>query len=531
MKTRLSEIMPFLENECIISYEDNTDFNITEINNYAKSHPNDDIVVEIPNTKGITSSMLKRLEDNVLIRIAGAYDYERMNAQKNNNFRTKKGTKKSALEYYYLSVVYKKIEAVKILERIEKIEENINSNWSDIQKLIYLYTTIKRRITYDPKYKEKTDRELRTLRGLINKNTVCAGYSLILKEFLDRQNIKCMWVGGKGHAWNIVEIEGKLYPIDLTYENKKYRDGIEDSYMFLGQNVEEFNEQHTPADNDPNNGYQEKLCELDKNLLEYIYPTVIKEEDFEKTSFRCERDNKEEFILVQIGRKEINNETYYMYYYDKIDSNNVLANNPLILSSKENICKYVDNNNFNKENTLTNNDICNKLFTEENIKDSLNNHSLYVGGFKKYKGTKGYINQLKKEEKDLRLFNIPPKVYPRNDGSIFTVEKDSIEPLQLDNNYVYKYNIYDITYEENKPILRKRIIYTDIDFIYSNKEEIQTKLLTEENITKSIKNNCGYIGYINKSNELEYNSELLSFFNKKNNITINDFNSIDKHNK
>lgn len=35
---------------------------------------------------------------------------------------------------------------------------------------------------YDPKHEQKLSSETRSLRGLITKNTVCAGYAMILKS-------------------------------------------------------------------------------------------------------------------------------------------------------------------------------------------------------------------------------------------------------------------------------------------------------------------------------------------------------------
>ena len=49
---------------------------------------------------------------------------------------------------------------------------------------------------YEPKSERMSDSSVRSLRGLISKNTVCAGYALILKEFMDRSNIKCEYVEG-----------------------------------------------------------------------------------------------------------------------------------------------------------------------------------------------------------------------------------------------------------------------------------------------------------------------------------------------
>lgn len=526
MKSKYSSIIPQLEEKHIISYEDSS-INIDEINKYARNYPNDIILVEVTNTKGITSSLLRKLEENVCIRIAGAYDYERINAQKGVIFNNKNG-KRRAIEYYYGSVIYDKNEAITILEEIEEIEKGMNSNWSDIQKLVYLYTILKRKITYDPKYEYKTDEEIRSLRGLITKNTVCAGYSLILKEFLDRQNIKCLWVGGEGHAWNIVEIDGKLYPVDLTYENKKFRSGIQESYSFLGQDKDKFNRKHRPAKNDPNNGYQNKLHEFDKNLIKAVASTVILEERYEQISYRFERPNKEQFVLMQIDTRKSNDETYYIYYYDRIE-NNKIANKPLILASKETISNFVDNIKFDRDNILKCDDISEKLFSEQNINDSLSRYSLYVGEFDNYQMTRDHVNILRKKEKDLKAFKIPPKVYPRKDGSTLVVEKAILEPIVLGNTVAYKYNIYDVIYEEDRPILRKRVIYSDTDFIYSNIQEIQYVLLDEKNIADAIKNRSGYIGYINEFGDVTHSMALSMFFSKRSNFTIEDFERMNKH--
>ena len=42
-----------------------------------------------------------------------------------------------------------------IASEIERIEQGILPNWSDLQKLIYIYDTLKTSIMYDPKYKDK----------------------------------------------------------------------------------------------------------------------------------------------------------------------------------------------------------------------------------------------------------------------------------------------------------------------------------------------------------------------------------------
>lgn len=195
-----------------ITFKLNEPFGINYIKNICNQYPNSKILVEVKNTKGITSSMMRQLGSNIAIRIAGGYDEERI-------ARYGKDLHWSS-NYYNEAVIYTKNQAIKILEEIEKIESGLNKNWSDIQKLIYIYDRLKREIMYDPKFERKPSSEIRSLRGLITKQTVCAGYAMILKEFMDRNDINCEYVEGHtkidsngqrtgGHAWNIVTIDGK----------------------------------------------------------------------------------------------------------------------------------------------------------------------------------------------------------------------------------------------------------------------------------------------------------------------------------
>ena len=515
----LKALIDVIDDPRTINYADSKDFNINEINELCNKYPNEDILVLVPSTKGITSDMIKQLNDHVYIRIGGVYDDRRLGYQKEITFISKKLPKRNAVDLYFSSVIYNKNETIQILNKIEEIESKMNNNWSDIQKLVYIDHALVTKITYDPEFEYRTDEEVRSLRGLITGQTVCAGYSVILAELLARQDINCYFVSGHGHAWNIVEIEGKFYGVDLTYENKNFRLGMLDTYTFLGQNPSKFNEAHKPANHDPNRALHSRICKLDKNYIKFIASTVIKEAEYEKISFKCQRQNNQEFVLIQIGTKKINDTLYYVYYYDNLE-NGKLANYPLILTSKETVSKYIDNVNFDRINIINSNDIVNKLFSIENIADSLNRGSSYIGEIISYKGMNGNINQLKKDESDMRKFPEPPKVYPRSDGTVLVIEKDGVDPLILGDMPVYKYNAYDVLYKEEKPVLRKRVIYSDTDIIYSNRDEIQNKLLSEENISNSLDNNSGYIGYLSETGEIVYNNGLMEYFNSIEGVTL-----------
>ena len=166
---------------------------INEINKSKTLNPQEKILIEVPDTKGISSYFLNMLNQDVHIRIAGAYDRERVDRLR--NVRYKNG---ETGEYYYSAVIYTKDEAVKIVEEMEEIEKGLEGkDANQIEKLVYIYIRLKSGIMYDSKYENKTSKDLRSLRGLITKRTVCAGYAVILKELLDRQGIKCYYVSGK----------------------------------------------------------------------------------------------------------------------------------------------------------------------------------------------------------------------------------------------------------------------------------------------------------------------------------------------
>ena len=127
-----------------ITFGLNEPFDINYVKGMCKKYKDAKILIEVQNTKGITSSMIKQLNPNVAIRIAGGYDKDRIARYgKDLNWSS---------NYYYEAVIYSRNETIQILEAMERIEAGINENWSDIQKLIYIYDRLKREIMYDPKF-------------------------------------------------------------------------------------------------------------------------------------------------------------------------------------------------------------------------------------------------------------------------------------------------------------------------------------------------------------------------------------------
>ena len=64
--------------------------------------------------------------------------------------------------------------------------------------------------------------------ALINKETVCEGYSRAFKAVMDDLNIPCVIACGsavnssdeiENHAWNYVRLDNKWYAVDVTWDD------------------------------------------------------------------------------------------------------------------------------------------------------------------------------------------------------------------------------------------------------------------------------------------------------------------------
>ena len=501
--------------------EKNKTIEIDLLNELVKEYPSIPVIVMINNTKEITKEVLYKLDEKIKIRIAGSYDDERIEKQKNTRF---KGGK-SGEDFYFWTVVYTRNETINIINELEKLEKDINSNWSDVQKLYYYYITLKRNIMYDPLLKVKTDEEIRSLRGLLTKKTVCAGYAVILKELLDRQNIKSYFIGGYKHAWNLVEIEGKLYPIDLTWENELYRCGYLNTNEYFGRHVKEFNRQHIPRDDEPFKDYQDKLSEFDKDFVKYLALTVNKEEIYKKSTYQVKRKNGEMFVLAQIGNKIVDQENYYTYYFREKEDDSI----PLIVTTKVNLLDYLNKIDFKKKggNTYQFQQVIDELLSKENLWDSYQKGTSYIGEIKDYKVGNGYVNKTYKYEEDMTKFPRNYKFLKNKKGNEILIEKDN-NSLLLNGVKYYQYNIYGfVDDEDGYTVIKKNNIYSDLDLLNEEFLSVHAQLICEKNIEEAIKKHGGYVGYFDDQAKLSYETNT-SFFDSNKTFTVSEYEEMKK---
>lgn len=505
-----------------ITFKLNEPFDINYIKNVCNQYPNSKILVEVQNTKGMTSSMIRQLGSNAAIRIAGGFDEDRC---KNGHF-TGNG--------YTEAVIYTRNETIKILEEIERIESGLNKNWSDIQKLLYVYDRLKTGIMYDPKFEQKLSSKIRSLRGLITKQTVCAGYALILKEFMDRNGISCEYAEGYtkangtgGHAWNIVNIGGKKYPIDLTWDNTIFRSGKSNSFDWLGKDIPTFSRSHHPVPGEKTQDYEHTLSQIDPQLVKQIYSQmgVGRARDYRSTTYYGTRKDGSRYIVAQIGDNTINNVTYYRYYYVEI-SKDGKKQLPLILYSDTNVTHLVDCKNFGKPIPPNYEEaVDNILFSRENIADSIDKKTYYIGRVRKSEvGNKFELvsscQEIPKPEEKRNLFVYPTKRFARSDGSVFIAQQMFDTTHKANGIDVMRYDIFEMVNENGKEVLKRNTVFTERNFFKDTRQSMVDDYLSRERLDRKVGEAGGYIGYYDANGIRTYNPDLVKFFETSKKVDI-----------
>ena len=88
---------------------------------------------------------------------------------------------------------------------------------SDYEIVKAAYSYIATHFTYDDTLTKFTDYD-----GLTTGSMVCQGYALLTTKLLNRAGVGCRlitgWSQGERHGWNIVEIDGLWYCMDVTWD-------------------------------------------------------------------------------------------------------------------------------------------------------------------------------------------------------------------------------------------------------------------------------------------------------------------------
>ena len=108
------------------------------------------------------------------------------------------------------------------VNKILSVTENLNA----IQKIEYVHNYLIDNIEYDSTIEKANIHDI--YGALINKVAVCEGYAKSFKYILDKMQIPSIIVVGnaknsigeiESHSWNYVNVDGKWYGIDVTFDD------------------------------------------------------------------------------------------------------------------------------------------------------------------------------------------------------------------------------------------------------------------------------------------------------------------------
>lgn len=105
-------------------------------------------------------------------------------------------------------------------EKAEEILRVARTLGSDYEKEKYVHDKLAAQISYSA----EAPMNQSAYSALVNGKTVCAGYTRAFQYLMQQLGIPCFYCrgySGENHAWNIVEIYGDYYNVDLTWDDAK----------------------------------------------------------------------------------------------------------------------------------------------------------------------------------------------------------------------------------------------------------------------------------------------------------------------
>ena len=201
----------------------------------------------------------------------------------------------------YIEYSFSEISA--IIAKIEELTADIPKEMDEANKFYTIYSRITGMMTYDHNCVEQVnkvrdkffknlldnrafdefEREKKIIRknpaglygGLVDGKAICAGYALILHEALKYVGMKSQYVRGlkkrgKGHAWNQVQIDGKWYNNDPTWDSQY--DGI---YIYMLLNDADFEKSHGEFSEERPKTYHKCTSKFDYSKIKGLSPYQI----------------------------------------------------------------------------------------------------------------------------------------------------------------------------------------------------------------------------------------------------------------
>lgn len=173
---------------------------------------------------------------------------------KNCRIETRGGKHYFSCEYRFDKETYTQMRA-QVQTRLDAFIQSVNTALSDFEKQVLVHDWVVKNCTYN---NEAIEMESTPYSAIVDGKASCEGYARAAKLALDALGVPCMLVSGKAeneqgaeqnHMWNLVQIEGKFYHMDLTWDDPISQKGEEDErYTFLNLTDEDILKSHYDFD-------------------------------------------------------------------------------------------------------------------------------------------------------------------------------------------------------------------------------------------------------------------------------------------
>ncbi|MBR4270242.1 MAG: hypothetical protein IKQ31_01000 [Clostridia bacterium] len=417
--------------------------------------------------------------------------------------------------------VYTTFEMSQILHEIQEAEKGMSTNWNDMQKFVYLQNYIVSTIKYNtfwqntlevrvPPYNSlKTRVDNNSLRGLITKQTICLGYSVILGEFLNRQNIENYINVNSKHAYNVVKLGEKFYLVDLVSEGARLAyTGQFDKPMWIGKEVNDFfrDDKRKFEINLIPNQPNPQFSLLNAQVYQDTLAEVLKRRIYDRLSFDFEQDNQE-VNVTQIEPIDINGREYFRYLHQSMP---YVQNLPVLIFCRNNLAEFV----YRKNNNQTIDPMLEKgimsILDKTNVEDATKNYHGDVGSV--YLTSDGSrIRGVERIGRDTQQMDNRIGAYRREDGANIVLIPCDIKNSVIEGKSVkmYPYEVYVGKLVGDILKYRGYTIFSEQNFgIYESKEQKEcffNTMLSDDALLSSVRDFRGYIGAIDMvGNEARY---------------------------
>ena len=139
-----------------------------------------------------------------------------------------------------------------VSKKCDEILSLIPQNATLYDKQLFIHDYIVNNCVYDT---DVTDKSSTAYSCIVEGLSACEGYSKAAKIFLEKSGIECYTISGKaknfdgnieGHMWNIVNIDGEYYHLDITWDDPTAPDGKQSlSHLFMNVSDEEISADHS----------------------------------------------------------------------------------------------------------------------------------------------------------------------------------------------------------------------------------------------------------------------------------------------